>query len=119
MKTFDLLAPYAITRGFPWKLALTRLQSRTPRVPVDLTGMTARLEIYDTQHCRRPPWTFDSATGHIALVGATGEVDIRLSAADTQGIAATACRYRIVFAGAAGAESIFLRGRLAVLEAWQ
>jgi hypothetical protein len=113
----DLTGAYAITRGFPWALPLTRLQPVRPRTPVDLTGMTARFEIFDTLAQRRPPWVFSTDSGHITLGGATGAVDITLAAADTRSIRATACRYRLLFTDSLGDESVFLRGRLAVLEA--
>jgi hypothetical protein len=117
--TFDLLGDFAITRGFPWAWRLTRLQSRCPRVPVDLSGMTARFEVYDTLHPRRAPWIFSGASGHVTLGGATGDVDIELSAADTESIAATAARYRLIFTDALSDETVFARGRLAILEGFK
>jgi hypothetical protein len=95
---------------------VTRLESRLPRRLVDLTGMTARFEVFDTLHQRRAPWVFSTASGHITLGGATGEVLIHLSAADTLSIEATACRYRLIFTDSLGEEAVFARGRLAVLE---
>jgi hypothetical protein len=114
---FDLIGKYAVTRGFPWSLPLMRLQSAKPRVPLDLTGMQARFEIYGTsRHHHRLPWEFSTATGHIHLGGAQGTVDIRLGPSDTELIRSTACRYRLIFTDSLGDESILLRGRLAVLE---
>jgi hypothetical protein len=112
---FDLTGKYVVTRGFPWALAMTRLQSQRPRVPVDLSGMKARFEIHDTQHRHRAPWVFSTDSGHIVL-GAAGTVDIRLADTDTESIRATACRYRLIFADSLSNESVLLRGRLAVLE---
>jgi hypothetical protein len=116
LSELNLLGDFAVTRGFPWHAHMARLQSRCPRVPVDLTGMKARLEVFDTLHLRRAPWVFSTETGHIELGGGTGEFDIRLAAADTLGITATACRYRLIFTDALGEERILARGRLAVLE---
>jgi hypothetical protein len=117
--TFDLIGVYTLARGFDWHLPLRRWQPGKPRVPLDLTGMTARLEIFDTQHSRRPPWVFSTASGHIVLGGAEGAIDIRLASADTQSITATACRYRLIFTDALGGEAVLLRGRLAVLGSCQ
>jgi hypothetical protein len=114
--SFDLIGQYALTRGFPWHLPLTRLQSARPRRPVDLTGMRARFEVYDTLRQRHRPWVFSTDSGHLTLGDEAGTVDIRLAAEDTARITATACRYRLIFLDSWGRGAVLLRGRLAVLE---
>ena len=125
MEEFDLTGPCAITRGSPWRLSFTRLLSTSPRAPVDLTGMTARLEIYIVQPNNRTPRLKVFSEGKIVLGGADGTVNIRLSAYDTRALeAATSrykavCRYRLVFTDSHREEATLLRGRIAVLEPWQ
>jgi len=113
--TFDLLGDHAITRNFSWRFSFRRLQpGKHPqnRQPVDLTGLTARLEIFDTQKARNTPHVF--STEH--PLGEDGEVAFVLSGAETRSIPITAARYRVVFSDPSGEQSVLLRGRLAVLE---
>jgi hypothetical protein len=112
---FDLLDIHALTRGFPWSLDFTR-KNPDRRTPIDLTGCAARLEIFDTQRTRRPPWVFSTTSGHITLGGSAGTFACWLSAADTTALDATAARYRIIFTDSQGNDDLYLRGRLAVLE---
>ncbi|MCL2076065.1 MAG: hypothetical protein FWH15_06455 [Betaproteobacteria bacterium] len=109
-RTFDLTGIHAITRGFVWSFAFRRLQPN--RRPVDLTGLTARLEIFNSQNERGKPRSYP--TEH--PLGADGAVAFRLSGAETRAITATAARYRVVFTDPAGESQIYLRGRLAILE---
>jgi len=108
--TFDLIGGYAIERGFAWSFGFRRLQRN--RHPVDLTSLTARLEIFNTQRERGTPLSYPTET----TLGADGWVTFRLTGTETRAIAATAGRYRIIFRGASGEETVFLRGRLAILE---
>jgi hypothetical protein len=112
---FDLTGIHALERGFPWTFAFTR-KNPDRRTPVDLSGTTARLEIFDTQHPRKPPVVFSTASGHVTLGGAAGSFTCSLSAPDTALLNITAARYRVIFTDGQGADDLYLRGRLAVLE---
>ncbi|MDR1424297.1 MAG: hypothetical protein LBI92_06830 [Azoarcus sp.] len=108
-----LLGPdHAIRRGFPWRLTLRRLQPGPARRPVDLTGMNAAFEIYDTGAPRRPPWAFVCQIADPA----SGIVRIALTAAETASIRAASARYRLVFTDSLGDAAVLLYGRLALLE---
>ncbi|MDR3323130.1 MAG: hypothetical protein LBS89_02885 [Zoogloeaceae bacterium] len=108
--TYDLLGSRALRRGFAWRFVFRR-RIHPIRQPVDLTGCVARLEIYDTQHPRRAAWGFDTG-----LLGADGVTEFELTAADTADITCTAARYRVLFVDAEGEQTVYLTGRLAVLE---
>lgn len=106
---FDLTGRFALQRGMSWSLKL-RCLTHPGRRPVDLTGMTATLEIYDTQG-ETPPVEFAPA----APLGDEGTMEWALSPEQTAALTLTAARYRIVRAKGAQ-RSVYLRGRLAVLE---
>jgi hypothetical protein len=110
---FDLIGQHAITRGCAWRFVFRRQQAN--RIPVDLTGLTARLEVFDTQKARQAPSVFASE----GTLGADGEVVFDLTGDQTRSIRATAARYRILFVDSAGEATVFLRGRLALLEPWK
>ena len=111
-RKFDLIGDYALRRAFPWRLSVRRLQPGPARKAVDLTGMSARFEIYDNLCARRPPWTF----AVVIDAPPTGGGLIDMSADDTRAIQTTAARYRLLFTDSLGDESVLLTGRLAVLE---
>ncbi|MDR1063247.1 MAG: hypothetical protein LBL48_04835 [Azoarcus sp.] len=46
-RKFDLIGDYTLRRKFPWRLTIRRLQPGPARQPVDLTGLSARFEVYD------------------------------------------------------------------------
>ena len=113
MRKVDLLgARYAICRGFPWSVTFRRREPGPGRRPIDLTGFTARFEVYDSLREHRPPWMF----GALIEAPQTGVVKIPLRADDTRALRTTAARYRLVFTDSLGDESVLLYGRLAVLE---
>ena len=109
----DLVGPYAIVKGLPWAFKFTR-KAGPGKVPVDLTGATARLEIHDLL-AGGPPVEFSTASGHIVLGGAAGTVDVALTAGETL-LAAQRARYRLYLTPAGGREQLLLRGRLGLLE---
>jgi len=112
--TFDLIGDHAITRNFSWRFSFRRLQpGKHHRQPVDLTGLTARLEIFNTQSGQRgSPRIFQTEQA----LGEDGEVAFSLTGAETRSIPITAARYRVVFTDPSGEQAVLLRGRLAVLE---
>ncbi|MDR1889648.1 MAG: hypothetical protein LBQ81_09775 [Zoogloeaceae bacterium] len=118
LATYDIKGHRAIQRGFPWTFAFTRRQKKG-RVPVDLTGMSARIEFCDSANPRAPTITYTSAAGRIALAGASGVVEITLSAADTRAIRFRhAARYRLIFTDALSAESVYLSGTVEIGGGW-
>lgn len=115
---FNLSEKYAIERGLPWKFAFTWSQ-KSPRQPIDTTGMAARLEIKNTVRLSAHPWVFSSSSGHITLEGAAGRVEARLSAAETNALGINhAARYRLIMTGSDGNDFVLLRGKLMVRNAW-
>ncbi len=112
---FDLVGKYAIEKGLPWSFRCTRYTGPA-RVPVDLTGLVARFDVFDALAPGAPVLSVSSASGEIALGGVAGTVAIDLSAAQTGAIAATHLRHRLTFIDAQLVERVFLRGRLGLLE---
>lgn len=112
---FDLVGKYAIEKGLPWSFRCTRYAGPA-RTPVDLTGLVARLDIFDALAPGAPILSVGSASGEIVLGGPAGTVDIALSGAQTRTITATHLRYRLTFIDALFVERIYLRGRLGLLD---
>ena len=107
---FDLIGKYSLVRGLPWSLCFTR---KAGGIPVDLTGGSARLVIFDALE----PGTCLWFTGPPRLVlGAAGRVDIILSEADTASVTWSRARYRFYYTPAGGPETLLLYGRLGVVE---
>lgn len=111
---FDLLGPYTMVKGLPWSLKFTR-RAGPAKTPVDLTGCSARLVVFDLLDQVTPPLTFSTVSGHIALGGVAGTVDIDLDETDTA-LAAERASYRFYLTDALGKETLLLRGRLGLLE---
>ena len=113
---FDLVGPHAIVKGLPWSLRCTRYAGPA-KTPVDLTGCSARLVIFDLLGPVAPPAArvFTTAGGHIVLGGAAGTLTISLSDADTA-LAVERASYRLYMTDALGDERLLLRGRLGLLE---
>lgn len=114
---FDLVGKYAMVKGLPWSLAFTR-KAGAAKVPVDLTGCSARLVIVDLLAAAAPetlPPEFSTASGHIALGGAAGTVTITLDEEDTA-LDYERASYRLYLTDALGVETLLLRGRLALVE---
>lgn len=109
----DLVGPYAIVKGLPWSFKFTH-KAGPAKVPVDLTGATARLEIHDLL-AAGPPVEFSTGSGHIVLGGTAGTVEIDLPETVTA-LAAQRARYRLYLAPAGGKERLLLRGRLGLVE---
>lgn len=113
---FDLVGPYTIVKGLPWSLKFTR-RTGAGKTPVNLTGCAARLVVVDLLPATPPadPLEFSTTSGHIALGGAAGTVDIELDETDTA-LTAQRAAYRLYMADALGKETLLLRGRLGLLE---
>jgi hypothetical protein len=109
----DLVGAYGLQRGFVWNFTFRRLQPS--RQPVDLTGLSARLEIFSTQRATETP----VAVLESGPLGADGRVVFGMTGDETRALPTSAARYRIIFADGAGNRAVFLRGRLAVLEECQ
>ena len=108
---FDLVGKYAIEKGLPW----TFRYAGPAKTPVDLTGSSARLEIFDSlngQLIASP----SSGAGEIALGGAAGTVFVSLLGSVSAVWTATHLRYRFIFTDAQGVDRIFLRGRLGLVD---
>lgn len=112
---FDLVGKYSIEKGLPWSFRCTRYAGPA-KTPVDLTGLVARLDIFDAFVPGAPVLSVGSASGEIILGGIAGTVAAALSAAQTGAIAATHLRYRLTFIDTQFVEHVFLRGRLGLLE---
>lgn len=110
---FDLVGDYAIVKGLPWSLAFT-YRAGPGKTPVDLTGCSARLAIFDLL-ADGAPVEFSTVSGHIALGGAAGTIAVELPESLT-GLAAQRARYRLYLTDAGGKERLLLRGRLALVE---
>jgi hypothetical protein len=111
---FDLVGDYAMVKGLPWSLRLTR-RAGPAKTPVDLSGCTARLVITDLLDAAAAPLEFSTGSGHVVLGGVAGTVAIDLPGTVT-GLAAQRARYRLYLVDALGVESLLLRGRLALVE---
>lgn len=112
---FDLVGKYAIEKGLPWAFRCTRYAG-PGKTPVDLSGLTARLDIHDAFAAGAPILSVGSGSGEIALGGLAGTVAIDLSATQTGGIAATHLRYRLFLIDPQSVARVFLRGRLGLVE---
>jgi len=111
---FDLVGDYAIVKGLPWSLRFTRYAGPS-KTPVDLTGCSARLVIYNLLDAAALPLGFSTVSGHITLGGALGTVAIELDE-DTAALTAERAAYRLYFTDSLGVETLLLRGRLGLLE---
>jgi len=112
--TFDLIGKYAIEKGLPWSFRCARFTGRA-KTPVDLTGSSARLEIYNALTGELVA-TLDDSAGDIVLGGPAGTVDVALAAQVSAGWSATHLRYRFFFTDSLGVERLFMRGRLGLVE---
>lgn len=110
---FDLVGDYAMVKGLPWSLRLTR-KAGPGKTPVDLTGCTARLAIKDVLSSTVPD-EFSTAGGHVVLGGVAGTIDIDLPETVTD-LAAVRASYRLYLTPPGGKEILLLRGRLALVE---
>jgi len=107
---YDLLGPFALEKGVPWSLEFTRYNP--DKSPVDLTGVGARLEIYDALASGAPLAVLSSANvGEIDLGGPAGTGVAHLPAAVSAAFTATHLRYRLVFV-VGGIDRPYMRGRL-------
>lgn len=107
---YDLLGPFALEKGAPWSLEFTRYNP--DKTPVDLTGIGARLEIYDALASGAPLVVLSSANvGEIDLGGQAGTVAAHLPAAVSAAFTATNLRYRLFFS-VGGVDYPYMRGRL-------
>lgn len=111
---FDLLGRYAMVKGLPWSFAFTR-KAGPQKTPVDLTGCSARLVIFDLLDAAVLPLEFSTVSGHITLGGVLGTVTIDLDDAETA-LTAERASYRLYFTDALGRETLLLRGRLGLIE---
>ena len=111
---FDLVGPHAIVKGLPWSLRCTRYAGPA-KTPVDLTGCSARLVIFDLLDEAALPLEFSTVSGHITLGGVLGTVTIDLDEAATT-LTAERASYRLYFTDALGREALLLRGRLGLIE---
>ena len=113
---FDLVDSYTMVKGLPWSFRFTRLAGPL-KTPVDLTGCSARLVIFDLLDTTVPlvPLVFSTVSGHILLGGVAGTVAIDLDETDTA-LAAERASYRLYFTDSLGVETLLLRGRLGLLE---
>lgn len=111
---YDLTGPCALEKGVSWALHFTRFNP--DKTPVDLTGASARLEIYDALASGPPLLVLSSANPtEIVLGGAAGTFAGYLSAAASAAFTATNLRYRLFFT-VAGVDQLYLRGRIAFIE---
>lgn len=113
---FDLVGQYAIEKGLPWRLELTRYAGAS-KTPVDLTGCQARLVLFDALDPAAVPAEFSTQAGQIVLGGATGTFICDLAEEETAAITAARGRYRLYFTDSHGRETLYLRGKVAYLEA--
>ncbi len=111
---FDLVGPHTMVKGLPWSFRFTR-RAGPAKTPVDLTGCSARLVIFDLLDPAAPPLVFTTASGHIVLGGIAGTVAIDLDETDTA-LAAERASYRLYLTDSLGVETLLLRGRLGLLE---
>lgn len=111
---FDLVGQHAIEKGLPWQLRFTRYAGPA-KTPVDLTGLSARLEIFDALVPGAPILTLRDTTGDITLGGMAGTVAADLSGAASAAITAKHLRYRLFFV-VGGVDHLYMRGRLGLLE---
>lgn len=112
---FDLVGKYAIEKGLPWSFRCTR-KAGPSKTPVDLTGLAARLDIYDALQPGLPILSVDTVSGGVVLGGSDGSIVANLSAAATRAITAPHLRYRLILIDANAVEQGFMRGRLGVIE---
>jgi hypothetical protein len=81
-----------------FRLPLTILQGETfshplvwkagvPAVPVDLTGCSARMQVRSVVTSGAVLLELTSANGRIQLGGSSGEIELRLTAAETEALA--------------------------------
>lgn len=112
--TFDLIGKYAIEKGLPWSFRCARFAGRA-KTPVDLTGSSARLEIYNALTGELIT-TLDDASGDIVLGGAAGTVEVALAAQVSATWSATNLRYRFFFTDSLGVDRLFMRGRLGLVD---
>lgn len=107
---YDLVGPLALEKGVPWSLEFTRYNP--DKTPVDLTGLGARLEIFDALASGAPLVVLSSANvGEIDLGGQAGSFAAHLPAAVSAAFTATHLRYRLIFV-VGGIDRPYMRGRL-------
>lgn len=111
---YHLEGRQAIVRGLPWAFTFTRLAGKA-KAPVDLTGCAARLVFFDAAD---PAVVQSYTTGaEITLGGPAGTVAIALTEAATAAIERYARpAYRLYMTDALGKESLFMRGRLGIVD---
>lgn len=106
---YDLAGSLALEKGVPWVLELTRFNPDGS--PVDLTGLGARLEIFDALASGLPLITLSDVSGEIVLGGTAGTFKATLPDAASAALTATNLRYRLVFVDG-GVDYPYMRGRL-------
>ena len=111
---FDLVGKYAIEKGLPWSFRCTRYAG-PEKTPVDLSGLEARMDIFDALQPGLPTLSIGTSSGEIVLGGLAGTIQVNLAGAVTQVIAATHLRYRLIFVDSLSVEQGFLRGRLGLI----
>jgi len=111
---FDLVGDYAMVKGLPWSLRFTRYAGPA-KTPVNLTGCSARLVIFNLLDAAALPLAFSTVSGHIVLGGMLGTVAIDLDG-ETTALASERATYRLYFTDSLGVETLLLRGRLGLLE---
>lgn len=111
---FDLVGKHAIEKGLPWTFRCARYAGPA-KTPVDLTGSSARLEIYDSMSGALIA-SLSSESGEIVLGGPAGTVLVTLAGAVSAAWTASYLRYRFIFTDSLAVERIFLRGRLGLVD---
>ena len=83
--------------------------------PLDLSPMSARMQIRSTHKAATPIVSLTSSPGGgITLNGASGEIDIALSAEQTAGIAQSSGVYDLELVGSDGFVTRLIEGRVTV-----
>lgn len=106
---FDLVGDFSIIRGLPWTFRYERTQP--PGRPIDLTGCAAEILLLSLSDPTAPAITYPAT-----IVAAEGLTQFDLDEADTQAIPLGYGRYRIYTTNSLGVRSLYMRGRVAVLD---
>ena len=108
---FDLVGKHAVVAGLPWSFSFT-YRAGAAKAPVDLTGCSARLVIFDSVSETSTP-----IESNVSLGGAAGTFELDLDEAITAQVAAfEQPRFRLYLTNSLGRERLFMRGRLAVVD---
>lgn len=86
----------------------------TPKVPVDLTGCTARMQIRATPDATEVLLELTTENGRIALGGTSGEITLLLTPEETAALTWTSGIYDLELVWASGRVKRLLRGGVAV-----